>query len=97
MLHDYHQMHSAMGGEDISPARMQMSELLPERVQLWLYRWAFDRGNVDTILDRWVVDPLQQVSAYLAKIDRMGMPWSKVRPRNVSAIPLRGPAGQRSD
>ena len=83
MLHDYHQMHSAIGGE-ISPTGKQIEELLPEPVKLWLYRWAFDRGHLDTILDRWVIDPLLQVSAYLAKQDRTGMPWTTIRPRNVA-------------
>ncbi|HXX18309.1 MAG TPA: proton-conducting transporter membrane subunit [Candidatus Acidoferrum sp.] len=96
MLHDYHQMHSAIGG-DVSPAGRQIEELLPERVQLWLYRWAFDRGHLDTILDRWVIDPLLQVSVYLGKMDRIGTPWTMTRPRNVAPISLHGPAGQRGD
>jgi len=96
MLHDYHQMHSAIGG-DLAPAAKQIEELLPERVQLWLYRWAFDRGHLDTILDRWVIDPFLQVSAYLAKMDRIGLPWTMTRPRNVAPISLQGPAGQRGD
>ena len=96
MLHDYHQMHSAFGGE-FSGGRKQAEELLPERVQLWLYRWAFDRGHLDTILDRWVIDPLAQVSAYFARIDRIEMPWTTIRPRDVAPISLRGTAGQRGD
>ena len=49
MLHDYHQMHSAVGGQ-LSPTGQQIEEMLPERVRLWLYRWALDRGHLDTIL-----------------------------------------------
>ena len=85
MLHDYHQMHSAIGGE-VSPTGKQIEELLPERVQLWLYRWAFDRGHLDTILDRWVIDPLLQVSTYLAKHDRIGLPWTTIRPGDAAPI-----------
>jgi NADH-quinone oxidoreductase subunit L len=96
MLHDYHQMHSAIGG-DISPAGKQIEELLPERIQLWLYRWAFDRGHLDTILDRWVIDPLLQVSASLAKMDHLRVPRTMIRPRSVAPISLHGPAGQRGD
>jgi NADH-quinone oxidoreductase subunit L len=96
MLHDYHQMHSAIGGE-VSTAGRQIEDLLPEPVQLWLYRWAFDRGHLDTILDRWVIDPLVRVSAYLAKLDRTGPPWTTVQPPNVAPISLQGPAGQRGD
>jgi hypothetical protein len=96
MLHDYHQMHSAIG-DQVSETGKQIEELLPERVQLWLYRWAFDRGHLDTILDRWVIDPLVHASAYLARHDRMGTTWLKVRQRNAAAVSLRGPAGQRGD
>jgi NADH-quinone oxidoreductase subunit L len=96
MLHDYHQMHSAMGGET-SQTSKQIEELLPESVQVWLYRWAFDRGHLDTILDRWVIDPLLRVSAYLAKQDRTGRLWTTVRPRDAAPISLHGPAGQRGN
>jgi NADH-quinone oxidoreductase subunit L len=96
MLHDYHQMHSAIGGE-LSPTGKQIEEHLPERVKLWLYRWAFDRGHLDTILDRWMIDPLLQVSAYLAKHERIGMPWTRARPGSVAPISLQGPVRQRGD
>jgi NADH-quinone oxidoreductase subunit L len=96
MLHDYHQMHSAIGGE-ISQTGKQIEELLPEPVQVWLYRWAFDRGHLDTILDRWVIDPLLRVSAHLAKQDRIGMPWTTIQPRDAATISLHGPAGERGN
>jgi len=94
MLHDYHQMHSAIGGE-IATGK-QFEDLIPQRVQLWLYRWAFDRGHLDTILDRWVIDPLLQVSRLFAKLDHVGMPRSVSRPGEV-AISIPGPARQGSD
>ncbi len=96
MLHDYHQMHSAIGGE-ISPTGKQIEELLPKRIQLWLYRWAFDRGHLDTILDRWAIDPLLQVSSYLAKHDRVGMRWTTIRSRQCGAdfLARSGETGER--
>jgi len=94
MLHDYHQMHSAMGGE-IIPGR-QFEDLLPERVTLWLYRWAFDRGHLDTFLDRWVIDPLLRVSRLFAKLDHIGMPRGARRPTEVT-ISMQDPAEQGGD
>jgi NAD(P)H-quinone oxidoreductase subunit 5 len=73
MLHDDHQMHSAIGGET-APAETQFEDLLPETVRLWVYRWAFDRGHLDTILERWVVQPLLDVSRLLASLDHVGSP-----------------------
>ncbi len=65
MLHDYHRMHSAIGGE-ISPTGRHLEDLFPERARLWLYRWALDRGHLDTILDRWFIYPLLQISRLFA-------------------------------
>jgi hypothetical protein len=43
--------------------------LIPAHAQLWLYRWALDRGHLDTILDRWVIGPLMRVSGLFARLD----------------------------
>jgi NADH:ubiquinone oxidoreductase subunit 5 (subunit L)/multisubunit Na+/H+ antiporter MnhA subunit len=71
MLHDYHKLHSAVGGE-FSRTGQHLDTLFPERVQLWLYRWSLDRGHLDTILDRWVVEPLTRVSRLFARLDAIG-------------------------
>jgi len=69
MLHDYHRMHSAIGGEVWNePAQ----DLLPDRVRLWLYRWALDRGHLDTILDRWFIQPLYEISRLFTRLDGIG-------------------------
>jgi NAD(P)H-quinone oxidoreductase subunit 5 len=92
MLHDYHQMHSAIGGEP-SPTGKQIEELLPEMVQLWLYRWALDRGHLDTILERWLIAPLLQVSTYLSRSDRANTLWSTtVRSGRTVPVSAAGPA-----
>jgi len=91
MLHDYHQMQSAMGGE-LSPAGSRLEDLFPKRAQLWLYRWALDRGHLDTILDRWVIHPLMQLSNLFARLDGMGLHRPARRPEEV-AISMR-PARQ---
>lgn len=91
MLHDYHQMHSAMGGE-LAPTGSRLEDLFPKRAQLWLYRWALDRGHLDTILDRWVIHPLMQLSELFARLDGMGLDGPVRRPEEV-AISMR-PARQ---
>lgn len=78
MLHDYHQMHSAVGGE-LSPSGRHIEDLLPEPAQIWLYRWAMDRGHLDTLLERAVVHPLMKLSALLASMDRWTSPRRKRR------------------
>lgn len=91
MLHDYHAMRSAIGGE-LSPAGQQMEDLLPEPVRLWLYRWALDRGHLDTILDRFVIHPLIRLSRLFAKLDNVGMK-QEVGRREKVALPLESSTG----
>jgi NAD(P)H-quinone oxidoreductase subunit 5 len=93
MLHDYHQMRSAIGGEDLPGGKNLLEDLAPERVHLWLYRWAFDRGHLDTILDRWLVNPLMQVSKFFARLDQIGVGRTPKRPRQA-AISVGSHAGQ---
>jgi NAD(P)H-quinone oxidoreductase subunit 5 len=92
MLHDYHAMQSAIGDELASTSK-HLEDLLPEPVQLWLYRWALDRGHLDTILDRFVIHPLMRLSSLFAKLDNLGLDQSTSRPEAV-ALSIESPAGQ---
>ncbi|PWT87449.1 MAG: hypothetical protein C5B56_10400 [Proteobacteria bacterium] len=71
MLHDYHRMHAAVGGE-LTPTGKHLEELFPEPVQLWLYRWSLDRGHLDSLLDRMAIHPLMRVSRWFRRLDRVG-------------------------
>ncbi len=95
MLHDYHVMHSAIGG-DLSPAGKHLEDLFPEPVQLWLYRWALDRGHLDTILDRFVIHPLMRLSHVFAKLDGLGLDQPVGRREKV-ALSMHSPARRGGD
>jgi NADH:ubiquinone oxidoreductase subunit 5 (subunit L)/multisubunit Na+/H+ antiporter MnhA subunit len=92
MLHDYHKMHSAAGGE-LSHTGQHLEELIPEPVQLWLYRWALDRGHLDTILDRFIIHPLLLVSQFFAKLDNLGL-GRPVKRREKIPLALGNTAGR---
>jgi NAD(P)H-quinone oxidoreductase subunit 5 len=95
MLHDYHQMHSATGGQ-LAPTGRHLQNFFPERFQLWLYRWALDRGHLETILDRFVVDRLMRLSRVFAKLD--GIAFGEItKRREEPAISLQVGAGVRGD
>jgi len=93
MLHDYHRMHSAIGGE-VSPTGRHLEDLLPDPTRQWLYRWALDRGHLDTILDRWFLYPLLQLSRLFARLDSAGQSSRGTRSLDAS-ISMRSPAEQR--
>ncbi len=95
MLHDDHQMHSAIGGETASGEK-QLEDLMPEGIRLWLYRWAFDRGHLDTMLDRWLVQPLLFLSRLLARMDQVGSAAYKGRSA-PAPVSLPGAAQQGGD
>jgi NAD(P)H-quinone oxidoreductase subunit 5 len=65
MLRDYHRMHAAAGGQ-ISPTGGFYETLLPSAVRLWLYRWALGRGFYDSIVERWILAPIQALARGLA-------------------------------
>jgi len=95
MLHDYHQMHSAAGGELVQTGK-HLRAFFPERFQLWLYRWALDRGQLDTILDRLAVDPLLRLSRIFAKLD--GIAFGEITKRHEEpAISLRAGGAVQGD
>ena len=95
MLHDYHKMHAAVGGV-LTPAGRHLGMLFPERFQLWLYRWAMDRAHLDTILDRFVVDPLIRLSHLFAKLDYLGLQGPMRQPEKVPLF-MQSAARQRSE
>lgn len=75
MLHDDHKMRSRVGGE-MARTGQHIETLVPQRLQVWLYRWSLDRWHLDTILDRWAVEPLIRLSRMCARLDAAGGPAS---------------------
>jgi len=92
MLHDYHKMRSAIGGE-LAPSGKHLEDLFPEPLQLWLYRCALDRGHLDTILDDFVIHPLEWLSRLFARVDNLGSDQPANR-RERMTLSVRSPAGQ---
>jgi NADH:ubiquinone oxidoreductase subunit 5 (subunit L)/multisubunit Na+/H+ antiporter MnhA subunit len=95
MLHDYHAMHSASGGE-VPPTGQHLEDLFPRSMQLWLYRWALDRGHLDAILERALVHPLMRLSRIFVKLDRAGL-RTPVSPSGQYAVSMKTTAGGKGD
>jgi NAD(P)H-quinone oxidoreductase subunit 5 len=64
MLHDFHQVESAAGGELVETGA-QYGHLLPARARRWLYGLALQRGYHDELLARFFVTPVLRLAALL--------------------------------
>jgi NAD(P)H-quinone oxidoreductase subunit 5 len=69
VLHDLHGMESAIG-ERPSPTRGYLETLTSPRVRRQLFLLALERGFLDTILDRVVVEPFTRAAQQLTRLDR---------------------------
>jgi NAD(P)H-quinone oxidoreductase subunit 5 len=61
MLHDYHRVHAASGG-NLGKTGAHYEVLLPAAVRGWAYRLALDRGHLDHVIDRMVAGPLVRLA-----------------------------------
>lgn len=64
MLHDYHQVHAAAGG-DLPLSGKHYEKMLPEAARRWLYRMALDRGHLDTFVERFLIGPVLRLATRL--------------------------------
>lgn len=83
-LHEFHQIHAASGGQ-LAQTGTHYEAMLPLPVRIWLYRFALDRGHMDTLLDRFLVAPLTGVARFLTKTeDLMSVRTPEPRPVRVA-------------
>ena len=68
VLHDNQMLEAAVG------THLSGDEAKPDQpatpFQLWLYRFAFDRGNLDVILDEWIVRPFLKAFRFFDGLER---------------------------
>lgn len=68
MLHDYHRVHAAAGGE-IGKTGTHYEQVLPWKMRAWLYSLALQGNGVDAVLDRLIVMPAIRIARALALFD----------------------------
>lgn len=64
LLHDYRLLHSASGGP-LPKTGEHLEYWVPVGLQQWLYRFALDRGHLDSLIDRLFGEPLHALSGWL--------------------------------
>ena len=69
VLHDLHGIEDAIGDRP-SPSSGYLESVTSDRVRRGLFLIALERGFLDSILDRWVVEPFTQLARLLTRLDR---------------------------
>ena len=80
LLHDYHTLENAIGGH-LHHRQTIFGRLIPKGWQAWCYRWARERGYLDSILSEYVVRPFLAVFNWC---DAMEHRWTDLLSRDRS-------------
>ena len=92
MLHDYHRVHAAAGGQ-LGRTGIHYERLLPESARVWLYRAAIERGYYDAIVERLVTSPVMRLARWCESFE----PGIDGRPPTPEALPVAAQAaGERA-
>ncbi len=84
MMHEFHHMHAASGGQLDRPG-IHYKAFLPKSVRLRLYRFALMRGFLDEILERFIANPLLRLGGWLLWWDRAILDDGAPAQKNVRA------------
>jgi NAD(P)H-quinone oxidoreductase subunit 5 len=69
VLHDLHGMEQAMGGDRPSASGGYFEALAPDHLRRRLFLLALERGFLDSLLDRIVVEPFTRFARQLTRMD----------------------------
>lgn len=72
LLQDYRHLEDALGARLKRP-RIQWVYLMPQGLRGWLYRFALERGYLDTFLTVFVVKPFVRMFRWFDRIERRGI------------------------
>jgi NADH:ubiquinone oxidoreductase subunit 5 (subunit L)/multisubunit Na+/H+ antiporter MnhA subunit len=83
LLSDYHAMENAIGGR-WSREPSKFATWLPKGLQLWAYRFGFERGYMDAVLDNWIVRPFVTAFRWADRQERRWTDWLSTEPSRES-------------
>ncbi len=83
LLKDYHNLENAIGAR-LSHLDTPLAGLLPTPLRMWLYRFGYERGFLDTLLDSWVVNPFLMCFRWSDAMERRWTDWISQQPSRES-------------
>ncbi len=88
LLRDYHNLENAIGSR-LSHSSTPLMQLLPLNFRNWCYRFGYERGFLDTLLDNWITHPILQFLRWSDSMERRWTDWLSREPsRESDAVEL---------
>jgi NAD(P)H-quinone oxidoreductase subunit 5 len=83
LLHDYHTLENAIG-EHLPPPTLAMDRLTAAPVRAWLYRFALERGYLDSFLKAYVIIPFLRLFRWCDSMERRWTDFLTAEPSRES-------------
>ena len=83
LLKDYHNLENAIGTR-LSHSHLPLANLVPDSLHQWCYRFGYERGFLDTMLDNWVVSPFLKIFQWSDQMERGWTDWISRQPSRES-------------
>jgi len=83
LLKDYHAMENAIGMR-LPDRKNKLGNFIPESIKRWWYRFGYERGYMDQILDSWIVEPFVAVFQWADRQERRWTDWLSTEPSRES-------------
>ena len=83
LLNDYHAMENAIGMR-LPDRKNKLGNFIPESIKRWWYRFGYERGYMDQILDSWIVEPFVAVFQWADRQERRWTDWLSTEPSRES-------------
>lgn len=83
LLHDYHTLENAIGGH-VQRTESFWQRWVPVGMRVWVYRFALERGLLDTMLDQWIVRPFVALFRRCDSLERRWTDWLSGGPSRES-------------
>ncbi|MCC7337225.1 MAG: oxidoreductase [Pirellulaceae bacterium] len=83
LLKDYHNLENAIGAR-LSRNHAPWTNLIPASLRQWCYRFGYERGFLDTLLDNWIVSPFLMAFRWSDRMERGWTDWISQQPSRES-------------
>lgn len=83
LLKDYHNLENAIGTR-LSHSNSPLGNWFPAGLRQWCYRFGYERGFLDTMLDNWIVRPFLKCFQWSDRMERRWTDWISQQPSRES-------------